>query len=279
MTLRRLEIARAGGVGIYLEAGSKHNLVEHNRIHGNGYKDITDEGVAFEIGGVPIRYQSTGREGIAIDGSRRNVVGRNRIFGNSAGGIFFYKNCGEYMSKERRHWVRRYGANGNLIVGNVISDEQNGVWLGSRMAENQYFLECSDPAYVSGDLRRIHRDYAKHNTILGNRFVSVTNGVRVEDNGNRILRNSFSNRAAGAQAVLFGTKERTAALGEPVAETVVRRNRATLKGNASPYGWVHGHTRTDYANNRASGKRVRLGAGTQPAINPFLFVISFRVAD
>lgn len=103
--------------------------------------------------------------------------------------------------------------------------------------------------------------------------------MRVEDNGNRILHNSFRSRAAGAQAVLLGTKERTAALDEPVTDTVVRRNRATIKGNAKPYGWVHGQTRTHYAHNRAGGKRVRLGEGAQPTINPFLFVISFRLAE
>src|SRR5262249_13833436 len=147
----------------------------------------------FEIGGTEFRYLSTGREGIAVDGSRNNQIRRNRLARNSAGGIFLYKNCGEYITqKPNQWWQRRYAADGNLIEANTISDEPNGIWIGSRMEENQIFLDCSDPVYVSGPISRIHLDYAAHNVVRRNRLTRVDNGIRVEDDGNRIEKNRFT---------------------------------------------------------------------------------------
>jgi parallel beta-helix repeat protein len=147
-------------------------------------------GIPFLVGGVEIRYLSTGREGIAVDGSRDNRIVRNRISSNSAGGIFLYKNCGEYFTQQPdQWWTRRYGADGNVIESNKISSAYTGVWIGSRMAENQLFLDCSDPPYLSGAVARFYLDYAKSNVVKRNTFVDVEYGVRVEDDGNRIESN------------------------------------------------------------------------------------------
>jgi parallel beta-helix repeat protein len=286
VTLRDLDIAFSGGVGIYLEAGSKDSVVVRNTIRESGFGDVVPEGVPFDLGGVAYRYLSTGREGIAVDGSRDNVITDNVIEGSSAGGIFLYKNCGEYATERpNQWWTRRYGADGNRIERNLIRDETSGVWIGSRMAENQYFMDCSDPAYVSGGLVRVHRDLAANNVVADNTFVDVTWGVRVEDDGNRVERNSFFSDRSGAQAVLVGTKSRTQFLLQPVANTVIADNHALIPANAEPYRWIHGHAGTvfegnlRYAESAAAGTPAALVQGTQPRINPFLFVVDLWPAE
>jgi parallel beta-helix repeat protein len=273
VTLRNLEIFGAGSVGIYLEAGSKGTLVERNHVHDNGYGDVTPEGIPFVVGGVEIRYLSTGREGIAIDGSRDNVVRRNVIERNSYGGIFLYKNCGEnFTAQPGGWWTRRYGADGNVIERNQIRDAYTGVWIGSRMAENQRFLDCSDPAYVSGPVQRIHLDDAKQNVLQYNVFTNVDYGIRVEDDGNTIASNRFRSSDATDQAILVGTLQRTSVLGQPVSGTTITGNASQIRGNASPFSWIHGHEGTTFQRNRARGRLATLVPGVQPPINFHLFV-------
>jgi parallel beta-helix repeat protein len=273
VTLRNLEISGAGSVGIYLEAGSKGSLVERNRVHDNGYGDVTPDGIPFVVGGVELRYLSTGREGIAIDGSRDNVVRRNVIERNSYGGIFLYKNCGEYVTQQPgQWWTRRYGADGNVIERNRISDEYTGVWIGSRMAENTLFMDCSDPPYSTGPLTSIRLDFARQNRVERNVFTDVDYGIRVEDDGNAILSNRFRGSDASDQAILVGTLYRTSVLGEPVTGTTISGNASQLRGNAAPFGWIHGHAGTTFERNRARGRLATLVPGVQPTINFHLFV-------
>src|SRR5262249_54099312 len=131
VTIRHNEVAGAAAVGIYVSPGDTGNRIEHNRLHHNGFGDVKPEGLPFDLGGTIVHYLSTGREAIAIDGGYGNVVHQNEIYGNSAGGIFVYRNCGEYSTVNRRWW----GADANQITENVILSERNGVWLGSRQAE------------------------------------------------------------------------------------------------------------------------------------------------
>lgn len=276
VTLRHLDIGDSGGVGIYLEAGSKDNVVVGNHVHGNGFAQTGPEGVPFVIGGVELRYHHTGREGIAIDGSRFNRVTRNLIEGNSAGGIFLYKNCGEDSTTQPRGWwERRYGADGNLIEGNLIRDEQSGVWIGSRQAENQFPMDCSDPAYVDEPINRVHLDYAEDNVVRRNLFEDVRYGVRVEDDGSSIVFNRFVASDPSYVALIVGTKLRTEVLGEPVAGTTVSFNRARIDGNEDPYTWIHDHEGTLFSHNRANGRSAELVEGVQPPINPFIFALDF----
>lgn len=277
VTISYVEIAGAGSVGIYLEAGSKDNVIEHSWVHNNGYKDVTPEGVPFTLGGVAYRYASTGREGIAVDGSRNNVIRDNRVAANASGGIYLYKNCGEYVN-DPGHWVRRYGAHGNLIEGNVIRHERNGVWIASRMGENQVFMECSDQPMVSGAFKRIYTDPARSNIVRDNVFEEVTHGVRVEDNANQVIGNTFTSADPAAQAVIIGTKHRTATLGRPVAGTVVSGNAAAIAGNDDPFHWIHGHDTTTFSGNTAHGAPATLTEGTPPTVDPFLFVVDFWLA-
>ena len=173
------------------------------------------------------------------------------------------------------------GADDNVIEGNDIEDEETGVWIGSRMAENQFFMDCSEPAYVSAFLLRIHRDHAARNVVRGNRFSRVTYGVRVEDDGARVEGNLFLANDPAARAVLVGSKWRTIVLGAPVAGVVIESNDAALIGVAAPYRWIHGHADTAFAGNRAFDAAAgafgaaSLVEGEQPPIDPFLFAIDF----
>ena len=53
VTLRRLHIEGAGSTGIYLEAGSKDNLVESNEIVNNGYNENGPNGQFFDSPASP----------------------------------------------------------------------------------------------------------------------------------------------------------------------------------------------------------------------------------
>ena len=99
-TIRNSSVTGAGSSGIYLEAGSADNVVSHNRIRRNGVRENGPSGERCfpPSSGARFRFWGIGREGISIDGSRRNLISRNRLEGNSAGGIFLYTNCGEYVN-------------------------------------------------------------------------------------------------------------------------------------------------------------------------------------
>jgi len=115
-----------------------------------------------QFNGVTFRFWGPGREGIAVDGSRDNRISNNWIAENSAGGVFLYTNCGEYVHSDPTNWVEhRFGADDNTITGNLIAGGRAGVWVGSRMAENVYPMDCSDVPYVSGPVQAITLDRAR----------------------------------------------------------------------------------------------------------------------
>lgn len=168
---------------------------------------------------------------------------------------------------------RRYGADDNLIEGNIILASPTGIWAGSRMAENQYFMDCSDPAYVSGALTAVHLDHAEGNTIRDNRIGLVDNAIRVEDDATTVTGNYIEADDPTDRGILIGTKHRTEVLDQPVSATVVTDNDVVGPDGVEAYGWVHGHTATTFTDNTLNGSTATLQPGTQPTINPFLFVI------
>ena len=243
VTLRNLHIEGAGSTGIYLEAGSKDNVVENNQILNNGYLENGPNGQFFDLGGASVWFWGTGREGLAIDGSRNNRVVDNVFSGNSAGGIFLYKNCGEFVNQRpNRWWQRRYGADGNLIEGNTFVGGDNGVWIASRMGENTLPMDCSDPPYVPG----VVLDYAADNVVRGNVFQNVTFGVRVEDDGNAVENNQFFGDDPAQEAVVVGTRFRTPCSG---CRSTARRSRGTTRGSTGTSTRTAGSTgtRTPYS--------------------------------
>jgi hypothetical protein len=270
VTLRNLHVEGSGSAGIYLEAGSKDNVIEDSTIVNNGFGENSPAGQPFEFGGATFWFWGTGREGLAIDGSRFNVVRNNTFSANVAGGIFLYKNCGEFVTQRPQRWFhRRYGADGNLIEGNTFIGEDNGVWIGSRMSENTAPMECSDPQYFPG----FSLDYADDNVVHANVFQNVTFGIRVEDDDAVVTDNAFVGDDPADEAIVVGTRYRTQILAQPVDGTTITGNRAAIDGNTNPYRWIWGHTNTTFAGNEAFDRVVGLCEGAQPPVGPFVMTV------
>jgi parallel beta-helix repeat protein len=274
VTLRNLHVEGAGSTGIYLEAGSKNCVVEHNTLVNNGFRENSPHGGPFTFAGVDFWFWGTGREGLAIDGSRFNTVRDNTFQSNVAGGIFLYKNCGEFVTQRPERWFqRRYGADGNVIENNTFIDEDNGVWIGSRMGENTLPMECSDPQYLPGYVL----DHARGNVVHGNRFQNVTFGVRVEDDAAVVTDNEFVSADAIDEAIVVGTRYRTEALSRPVDGTIITGNTASIAGSPDPYRWIWGRTNTTFSDNESLGRVVSLCEGVQPPVGPFVMTVAFEV--
>jgi parallel beta-helix repeat protein len=273
VTLRENTVRGAGSSGIYLETGSRRSHVERNSLHDNGYVENGPGGQPFTFAGIDFWFWGIGREGISIDGSYDNTVVDNTFARNSAGGIFLYKNCGEFPDRPR-YFERRYPAENNLIEGNVFVGGINGVWVGSRMAENTLPMECTDPAYIDEPARRVVLDRANDNVVRDNLFVEVTYGIRVEDDGNVVEANRFEGSGPHLHAVIVGTPLRTTVLGLPVARTTLADNVSNIVGNNHPYRWVTGHAATVDLGNVALGAPVALCQGVEPPRLPLIFVIA-----
>ena len=263
----RNSVTGSGSVGIYLEAGSRDSVVEQNVVADNGWEDVIPGPASITIGMTTVYYLSTGREGIAVDGSRDNVIRDNVVTHNAAGGIFAYKNCGEDASAAG-HWVRLYGASGNLISHNVVGDGPNGIWIGSRAAENQLFMDCSDTPIVDDPALKVYLDPAPDNTVEFNRVDAMTNAIRVEADGTTVHGNFLGTADRG---VLVGSKYLTTVLSAPITDTTIAVNTTTAV--ADPYSWIWGTGTTTFEANTADQDIAALLPGTQPTINPFLFVI------
>ena len=256
VTLSRNQVTNAGSSGIYLETGSRASHVESNRLIGNGFNENGPDGQPFTFAGVDLWFWGIGREGISVDGSYDNTIVDNAFYGNSAGGIFLYKNCGEYPDRPQ-YFERRYPSENNLIEGNVFVGGINGVWVGSRMGENTLPMDCTDEAYIEEPLRRVVLDRANDNIVRGNQFYQVTYGIRVEDDGNVVDGNLFEGDGPDHHAVIVGTPWRTTVLGRPVARTTVANNVSNIVGNDFPYRWVSGQVDTVDQGNIANGDAGR----------------------
>jgi parallel beta-helix repeat protein len=278
VTIRDNRVEGAGSSGIYLETGSRRSLVEGNVLRANGYRENGPGGQAFSFEGVDLWFWGIGREGLSVDGSYGNTIRDNAFLENSAGGIFLYKNCGEYPDRPA-YFERRYPSEDNLIEGNTFLGGTNGVWVGSRMGENTLPMDCTDPAYIDEPLRRVVLDRAADNTVRSNRFVDVTYGIRVEDDGNRVEANTFEGASPDRHAVIVGTPLRTAVLGRPVSATTLVDNTSTIAGNTHPYRWVSGQVGTVESGNTANGAPAPLCEGVEPPRSLFIFVVAVAPAN
>lgn len=273
VTVRNNLIMETGSAGIYLETGSRRNTVQSNYLLLNGYRENGPGGQPFNLGGLDFWFWGVGREGIAVDGSYENTIRDNVFAGNSAGGIFLYKNCGEFPESPR-YFERRFPSDRNLIEGNTFWGGRNGIWVGSRMGENTLPMECTDDAYIQEPARRVVLDFAAENTLRGNVFHNVIYGIQVEDDNNRVLQNQFFASGPGHHAVIIGTPDRTAVLGRPVTGTVLANNTSEITGNKHPYRWVHGEVDTLVEGNWVFGRPARLCEGEPPPRQPIIFAIA-----
>jgi parallel beta-helix repeat protein len=273
VTIRGNQVIGAGSSGIYLETGSRDSHVEGNVLLDNGFIENGPNGQPYDFNGVDLWVWGTGREGISVDGSYDNTIVRNVFKGNSAGGVFLYKNCGEFPDRAR-YFERRYPSENNLIEGNYFFGGIDGVWVGSRMAENTFPMECTDPAYIDEPLRRVVLDRANDNIVRRNVFTDVTYGIRVEDDGNVVDGNIFAGSGPQLHPVIVGTPLRTAVLDRPVARTTLINNVSNIAGLADPYRWIAGHVDTVDEGNLSNGEPAELCPGVDPPRLAFIFTIA-----
>lgn len=272
VTLTGLAVQRAGSAGIYLETGSRANTVAHNLILDNGFRENGPGGSLFELDGTTLAYWGTGREGLAIDGSSDNVVLGNYFRGNSAGGVFLYTNCGEYPDRAR-YFERRYPSDRNVISTNVFDGGWHGVWVGSRMGENVFPMQCTNEPFFEAPFVTYILDRAADNVVTNNQFNATDYGVRVEDDGTKVLNNLFLGPGPGHHAIIVGTPKRTEVLGDPIHTTTVAGNRSEIVDHPDPFRWVHGVLGLVDLDNVALGAPSRFCEGVPPPRNPFVMTI------
>lgn len=124
-----------------------------------------------------------GREVMAVDGSATNTIVDNRFLRADYGGIYLYRNCGEGGT------VRHQTPQGNVIENNFfdlkdLRPGSYGIWLGSRQGRRSY---CEDDAGYPFGSSVDNRDFADHNTLLGNVFRPVSDrAIRDDGSDNRI---------------------------------------------------------------------------------------------
>jgi hypothetical protein len=278
--IRRTVVNDSWSAAVYLDAGSRRATVEHNVFVHNGHVESGPGGWTSVLAGLTFRSWGPGREGVAIDGSSDNVIRRNWIVDSAAGGVFVYTNCGENVTVDPASWLdHRYGAERNVIAGNVIVGGRTGVWIGSRMGENVLTMDCSDVPYAVGPLRAITLDRAPHTTAFGNVIIATDFGVRVEDDGAIVAANRIIADDPAAAAIVVGTPYRTTALGRPVTDTVVVANRAEITANVSPYRWVDGVGALWEDANLAHGAPSRFCPAPTIARGPFVMVDAFALED
>lgn len=163
----RVSVSDSGGVGLYLEHGSKKNIIRFSKFYDNGRK--------------------IKREGIAVDASYQNVITNNYFSRNGAGSVFLYKNCQEHFSSGKAA-VRLFGANENTIKNNYFFREKIGVWVASRQSRDLSKFDCGVES-LSGN--KYYLDFADHNSLIGNNFCDVAHGVVVEGDYNSFIDNVF----------------------------------------------------------------------------------------
>lgn len=272
VTLTGLIVSGAGSTGIYLETGSRENTVAGNAFINNGYIENGPAGSLYDFAGTTLAFWGTGREGLAIDGSSDNVVRDNYFHGNSAGGIFLYTNCGEYPDRTR-YFERRYPSDRNLITNNVFDGGWTAVWVGSRMGENVFPMECSNPPYFEGPVTQYILDRADDNVIRANQFDGPDYGVRVEDDGTQVLDNLFLGPDGRHHAIVVGTPHRTQYLGEPVRNARIEGNRSEIIANPNPFRWVHGVDGLTDVGNTAFGVPTSVCEGMTLPRGPFVMAL------
>ena len=194
----------------------------------------------------------------------------NSFEGNSAGGVFLYTNCGEYVNSRRDCWFeRRFGADRNLIEGNTFTGGHNGIWVGSRMGRN---------TWPDGVQRRAlsHRPFLEHRPRPRRRqrhpcehLHRCAYGVHVEDDGTVVDHNSFTAPDPTHHAVVVGTPTAPPHAGRPVERLRLVGNSAAITGNDFPYRWVEGVRDIDVHDNSANGRTVDLCQGRTLPRSPF----------
>ncbi|WP_367106580.1 right-handed parallel beta-helix repeat-containing protein [uncultured Psychrobacter sp.] len=207
VTFEQMHVQNAGTVGLYLEFGSRNNVIKDSVFVGNGFRSFKPN-----------------REAIAVDSSSNNRIENNTFIHNGAGSILLYRNCFEHANDPARsnHFKRTESSRDNIISDNLFQDEPVGVWVASRQSRDLKGFECGAYEIKETLFARYHLDSAKDNTITNNRFEQVEQGIIVEDDGTLIEGNTFD--ATVAQPITIGSDIREASTAGAVKDTVIKDN-------------------------------------------------------
>ena len=207
----------------------------------SGYIENGPNGQLFTLAGSQFRYWGPGREGMSIDGSYNNVVLNNTFSRNSAGGIFLYTNCGEFVNtRPERYFQRRTKAENNLIQGNTFTGGLNGVWVGSRMSDNTFPMDCSNAAYRSGPLERVTLDFAPNNVIRPTRSPTSCTAFASKTTARRLPATPSLLRIASHYAVVSSARSGAARNWAVRSRHDADRQRLQHRRQPSPYRWTFG---------------------------------------
>lgn len=207
-----IRVQNAGTVGLYLEFGSRDNVIKDSIFVGNGFR-------SFKLN----------REAIAVDSSVNNRIENNQFIHNGAGSILLYRNCFEHANDAARsnHFKRTESSRDNIISGNRFRDEPVGVWVASRQSRNLKGFECGAYLIKKTPFASYHLDSAKDNRIINNRFEQVEQGIIVEDDGTQIMNNQFA--ANVTMPINVGSEVREDSEAGAVKDTVIQNNTFTNK--------------------------------------------------
>ncbi|WP_348548862.1 NosD domain-containing protein [Psychrobacter sp. KFRI-CH2-11] len=207
VSFEHVRIQNAGTVGLYLEFGSRDNVIKDSVFVGNGFRTFKPN-----------------REAIAVDSSSNNRIENNQFIHNGAGSILLYRNCFEHADDPSRsnHFKRTESSRDNIIRGNVFQNEPVGVWVASRQSRNLKGFECGAYLVKQTLFASYHLDSAKDNQIIDNQFTQVEQGVIVEDDGTLIRDNTFA--ADVRLPIQVGSKIREDTAAGPVKHTLINNN-------------------------------------------------------
>ena len=207
ITFDKVHIQNAGTVGLYLEFGSRDNVIKNSVFVGNGFRTFKPN-----------------REAIAVDSSSSNRIENNHFIHNGAGSILLYRNCFEHADDPTRgnHFKRTESSRDNIIANNVFEDEPVGVWVASRQSRNLKGFECGAYLVKQTPFASYHLDSAKNNQIIDNRFERVEQGVIVEDDGTLIESNRFA--ATVGTPIVVGSEIREDSAAGAIKNTRIKNN-------------------------------------------------------
>ena len=208
----KIRIQNAGTVGLYLEFGSRDNVIQNSVFVGNGFRTFKPN-----------------REAIAVDSSSNNRIENNQFIHNGAGSILLYRNCFEHADDSTRgnHFKRTESSRDNMIRGNIFNDEPVGVWVASRQSRNLKGFECGAYLLKQTPFASYHLDSAKDNQIIDNRFEQVEQGIIVEDDGTFISGNQFA--VDVNLPISVGSEIREDSAAGAIKNTVIKNNIFTGK--------------------------------------------------
>ncbi|MDD2943139.1 MAG: right-handed parallel beta-helix repeat-containing protein [bacterium] len=204
--LSNVSLVRSQAMGVYLEHSSRNITIENSLFEDNSW--------------------GKKREALAIDSSAGNMIRRNVFRRNKFGGIFLYKNCFEKSHTDKNQVARWQGANDNIIENNIFEDQRVGIWVASRQSLDLRKMDCGAPYYEG----KFVLDFARGNSIVGNMFRRVAQGVVVEDDNNSVVENVFEQTRE--VCVRVGSGPRARFLNRPVSAVVVRSNQCDLLNGA-----------------------------------------------